>query len=375
MKTIRILGEPTPGKTQRRLVKLPGAALANDEPRPVISVTGAKPGPVLFVNAGVHGGEYPAVEAVIRLGKTLDPKKISGTLILMPVLNLPAFRARTPFVCPIDSVNPNRVFPGDPRGSYSEQMTHALINEFVVHADAYIDLHGGDIPEALVPFVICRSEAGLADSKARDVAARSKEIAMAFGLPYVLTVSKPIQPSKGSSSYAAAAEKGIPAILAEAGGIGQMQEEAVALLVNGVMRVMQQLNMLAGPKSQIPSSKSQGNSKSQTKKTARSAMATAKTSAAGTVPALLRDSDAGVAGASTVLTKFEWVYTKSAGIWYPKVAPGNVVKEGEQIGTVGDLFGDTLEDVISPVNGVILFLTINPSVLENGLLMGIGAGE
>ena len=243
---IPILGELMPGTTQRHLIKLPGAALANDEPRPVISVAGAKAGPVLLVNAGVHGGEYPAIEAVIRLGKTLDPKKISGTVILMPVLNLPAFRTRTPFVCPIDNVNPNRVFPGDPNGSYSEQMTHALINEFVVYADAYIDLHGGDIPEALVPFVICRSEAGLTDPNARDVAARSKEIAIAFGLPYVLTVSKPMQPAKGQSSYAAAAEKGIPAILAEAGGVGQMQAEAVELLVNGVVNVMRHLGIMAG---------------------------------------------------------------------------------------------------------------------------------
>jgi predicted deacylase len=311
------------------------------------------------VNAGVHGGEYPAVEAVIRLSKTLDPKKISGTVILMPVLNLPAFRTRTPFVCPIDNVNPNRVFPGDPRGSYSEQMTHALINEFVVHADAYVDLHGGDIPEALVPFVICRSETGLADSKARDVAERSKQIAMAFGLPYVLAVSQPVQPAKGLSSYAAAAEKGIPAILAEAGGVGQMQEEAVELLVQGVINVMRHLGMLARPKSQIPSSKSQGNSKSKIQKTAHKAVAAAKASAADTA-------------GSTVLTKFEWVYTKSSGMWYPKVEPGDVVNEGEQIGTVGDFFGDTLEKIVSPVNGVILFLTINPSVLEGGLLMGIG---
>jgi predicted deacylase len=335
---IPILGELTSGTTQRHLIKLPGAALANDEPRPVICVTGAKPGPVLFVNAGVHGGEYPAVEAVIRLGRTLDPKKISGTVVLMPVLNLPAFRTRTPFVCPVDNVNPNRVFPGDPGGSYSEQMTHALINEFVVHSDAYIDLHGGDIPEALVPFVICRSDAGLTDSKARDVAARSKEIAIAFGLPYVLTVSKPVQPSTGLSSYAAAAEKGIPAILAEAGGVGQMQEEAVEQLVNGVVNVMQHLGMIAGK-----------------------------------LPSLDPLPNKGDEVSATVLTKFEWVYTKSPGMWYPKTGPGDRVKEGQQIGTVGDLFGDTSEEIISPVNGVVLFLTINPSVLENGLLMGIGA--
>ena len=337
---IPILGELTPGTTQRHLIKLPGAALANDEPRPVISFAGAKPGPMLFVNAGVHGGEYPAVEAAIRLGKTLDGKKISGTVILMPVLNLPAFRARTPFVCPVDNVNPNRVFPGDPHGSYSEQMTHALINEFVVYTDAYVDLHGGDIPEALVPFVICRSEAGLADSKARDVATRSKGIAMAFGLPYVLTVSKPVQPSKGLSSYAAAAERGVPAILAEAGGVGQMQEDAVELLVQGVINVMRHLGMLAGDH-----------------------------------PHLNPLPNKGEEGSATVLTKFEWVYTKSRGVWCPKVAAGDFVNEGEQIGTVGDLFGDTLEKIISPVNGVILFLTINPSVLENGLLMGIGVGE
>jgi predicted deacylase len=327
MKKIPILGELKPGKTQRHLIKLPGAALAKDEPRPVISVTGAKPGPVLFVNAGVHGSEYPAIEAVIRLSKTLDPKKISGSVILMPALNLPAFRSRTPFVCPIDNVNPNRVFPGDPSGSYSEQMTHALINEFVVHADAYVDLHGGDIPEALVPFVICRAGED-------DVSVKSKQMALAFQLPYVLTVSKPVQPSKGLSSYAAAADKRIPAILAEAGGVGQMQEDAVAMLVNGVMRVMEHLGML--------------DSKGQALETSASAT-------------------------PLVLTKFEWVYTKRAGMWYSKVGAGNFVKQGQEIGTVGDLFGDALEKIVSPANGVVLFLTINPSVLEDGLLMGIGA--
>src|SRR4029079_16734800 len=177
-------GELKSGTTQRHSVKLPGTALANDEPRAVISVTGAKSGPTLFVNGGLHGGEYPAIEAVIRLGRLLDPAEISGTVVLMPVLNLPAFRSRTPFVCPIDNVNPNRMFPGDPNGSYSEQMVHALVNEFIAHADAYIDLHGGDIPEDLVPFVISRGGDTGTGEAVNAVDGKSKEMAMAFGLPY-----------------------------------------------------------------------------------------------------------------------------------------------------------------------------------------------
>jgi predicted deacylase len=324
-----ILGPLTAGATQRHLVTLPGAALA-DEPRPVITIAGARPGPVLFINAGVHGGEYPATEAVIRLGKTLEPAKIGGTVILMPVLNLPAFRNRTMFVCPVDNVNPNRVFPGDTNGSYSEQMTHALINEFVVHADAYIDLHGGDIPEALVPFAICRGGNEPVDVK-------SKDLAMAFGLPYVLTISRPIQPAKGSSSYVAAAERKVPAVLAEAGGVGQLQEDAVELLVNGVKRVMRHLRMVEHPHlNPLPG----------------------KGEEEATQP--------------TVLTNFEWIYTKNAGMWYSRVKEGDLIKEGQEIGTIGSLFGDTLETIIAPVTGVVLFLTINPAVLDKGLLMGIG---
>ena len=117
-----------------------------------------------------------------------------------------------------------------------------------------------------------------------------------------------------------------------------MQEEAVELLANGVVNVMRHLGMIAGE-----------------------------------LPHLNPLPDKGEEVSATLLTKFEWVYTKSIGMWYPKVAAGDAVKEGEQIGRVGDLFGHTLEQIISPVNGVVLFLTINPSVLENGLLMGIGA--
>ena len=272
----------------------------------------------------MHGGEYPAVEAVIRLSAMLKPAELSGTVILMPVLNLPAFWSRSMFVCPVDGVNPNRVFPGAVDGSYSEQMTHALINEFVVYADGYLDLHGGDIPEALVPFSICRSGTEPVDVK-------SRELALAFGLPYLLAVSRPIQQAKGSSSYVAAAERGIPAVLAEAGGVGQLQQEAVTLLTDGVLRVLAHLGMM---KTSIPSAR-----------------------------------------APTMLNAFEWVYAKQAGMFYPSVATGDAVQAGQEIGTIGSLFGETLETIVAPVSGRVLFLTINPAVLANGLLMGIGAVE
>ena len=145
-----------------------------------------------------------------------------------------------------------------------------------------------------------------------------------------------------------------------------MQDEAVALLSRGVIKVMRHLEMIesvadvtATANDEARMTNDERNPKSKFQSIPRRAVATAKTSAADTA-------------ASTVLTKFDWIYTKSTGVWYPKVAEGDAVREAEQIGTVGDLFGDTLEEIASPVNGVVLFLTISPSVLENGLLMGIG---
>ncbi len=316
-----LLGQLTAGKRQTHQVVLPGALLG-DESRPVVSIAGANPGPVVFINAGVHGGEYPAIETAIRLGKTLDPATLSGTVVVLPVLNLPAFWKRSMFVCPIDDVNPNRVFPGDPEGSYSEQMVYALTTEFMARADYYIDLHGGDMVEGLVPFSICRSGTEEVDRK-------SLELAKVFGLPYVLTVDRPIQPSKGSMSFVAGVERGVPGLIAEAGGVGQLQPEAVDLLTNGILRVLNHLGMI--------------------------------------------DIDVPEVAAPTVLTNFEWLYSENAGMFYPSVAINEDIVEGQRIGHIGSLFGEQLEEIHAPLSGRILFITTSPAVLEHGLLMGIGA--
>ena len=123
-------------------------------------------------------------------------------------------------------------------------------------------------------------------------------------------------------------------MLAEAGGVGQLQEDAVELLVSGVHRVMQHLGMI-------------------------------ERAPAGGTPATT----------PAILTSFEWLYAKRAGMFYARVAAGDLVVTGQVVGTIGDLFGDELETVLAPVTGRILFLTINPSVVENGVLMGIGVSE
>jgi predicted deacylase len=315
-----ILGPLTPGTKQRHEVTLPGAALANDR-WPVITIAGSRPGPVLFVNAGVHGAEYPAIESVIQLSQLLEPDELSGTVVLLPVLNLPAFRQRSMFVCPVDNVNPNRMFPGDPQGSYSEQLVYALTEEFIAHADYFIDLHGGDLVEELIPFSICRR----GDSP---VEATALELSRVFGLPYVLAVARDMQQTKGTLSYNAGAGRGVPSFIAEAGSIGLLRQEDVDLLVNGVLRVLAHLGM--------------------------------------------RQASVPPAPPSTVLTDFVWLYCQQAGLFYPSVSIGDMVEQGRQIGRVGSLFGDTLEEITAPVSGRVLFVTVNPSVQSNSLLMGIG---
>lgn len=315
-----LLGPLKPGTTQQHEVALPGSELTGER-WPVTTITGSKAGPVVFINAGIHGGEYPAIETVIRLGKLIDPKELTGAVVLMPVVNLPAFWKRSMFVCPVDDLNPNRMFPGDPNGSYTEQLVHALTTGFIAHADLHIDLHGGDMVEDLVPFSICQRGEG-------SVNERALASALAFGLPNVLAVDRSVQTSKGTLSYAAAAQIGVPSFIAEAGGVGQLQQDAVDLLQLGVFRVLRHLGMLR--------------------------------------------TDVSESQRPTLLTSFEWLYCQNPGMFYPTVGTNDEVQIGQVVGTIGSLFGDTLEEITSPVAGRVLFLTSSPAVIKNGLLMGIG---
>jgi len=191
-----------PPKMQRRTLSLAGFDV------PVIELTGSG-GPRLTVLAGVHGCEYAPMAAVRRWTRALAGRELQGSVRAVPVLNLPAFRARSPFVVPDDGKNLNRCFPGDPAGTVAERLAHAAFTQLIEGSDALVDAHAGDMVEALEPFALY--DAGASEDRAREMAA-------AYGLGYVIRQAPGPDRAVGGTTSTAAAEIGIPAIIAEAGG-------------------------------------------------------------------------------------------------------------------------------------------------------------
>src|SRR5215468_11614405 len=160
-----------PSTVTRRTLDLAGLDV------PVVEITGSADGPLLIVIAGVHGCEYAPMAAVRRWTRSLETRDLRGRVRAVPVLNLPAFRNRTPFVVPDDGKNLNRCFPGDASGTLAERLAYDTFQQLITGSDALIDAHCGDLPEALEPFALY--EAGPSEDKAR-------EIAVAYGLGYVI---------------------------------------------------------------------------------------------------------------------------------------------------------------------------------------------
>ncbi len=291
---------------------------------PVIELTGSADGPRLTVLAGVHGCEYAPMAAVRRWTRELAERDVRGSVLAVPVLNVPAFRARSPFVSPGDGKNLNRCFPGDPAGTVSERLAHAAFTELITGSDAVIDVHAGDMVEALEPFALY--DAGPSEVRALELATR-------YGLGYVIRQEPGPDRAVGGTTSAAAAGLGIPAIIAEAGGCGLVEQAAVETHVRGLNRIAAVLGVAADPAA-----------------------------------------DGGPDRPPIQLRRFLWLRCKDEGWWEPAVRSGEAVSEGQMLGTVSSLDGaDVLQSITAPAAGVPMFVTSSPAVAADGLLLGLGA--
>jgi uncharacterized protein len=292
---------------------------------PALDITGTGDGPQLTVLAGVHGCEYAPMAAQRIWARGLAARELRGRVLAIPVLNLPAFRARSPFVVPDDGKNLNRCFPGNRSGSLAERLAYDTFTKIIKGSDALIDMHAGDMVEALEPFALY--DAGPGEARARDMAE-------AYGLSYVIRQEPGPDRAVAGTTSAAAAEIGIPAIIAEAGGCGLVEQAAVDAHLRGLNRVLALLGM-----SGDPAGPPDGN---------------------GPPPPSLR--------------RFRWLRGRHEGWWEPTEQVGGTVAEGQVLGTVSSIDGtQILETITAPSDGILIFVTSSPAVAADGLLLGLGA--
>ena len=141
--------ELTPGKTVKDHIHVAGT----EYHVPHVLLCGNQPGPTVLITAGIHNAEYVGIQAAIELSNELDVEELCGNVIIVPLANRSGFENRTMSLVYEDNKNLNRVFPGNPEGSEAERLAHTLYEGFIKHVDMYIDLHGGDGYETLVPYV------------------------------------------------------------------------------------------------------------------------------------------------------------------------------------------------------------------------------
>lgn len=182
---------------------------------PVSVFRGDKDGPTLALIAGTHGYEYAPMVALQHVGRRINPKDLSGTLIMVHVANMPSFHQRTIYYGPVDGKNLNRAYPGKPDGTLSERIAHIITTQVIEKADYVIDMHSGDGNEALRPYIYMPRTGDL------QLDAKIKSMALAFGIDHIVIDERPVSaPDATVFTDMTALSRGIPSMTTEAGQLG-----------------------------------------------------------------------------------------------------------------------------------------------------------
>lgn len=288
-----------------------------DEKLSAFLINGDENGPRVLIIGGIHGCEYTSIDAALKLGMALHPSELQGQVAVLPIANPAAFYSRSIYVHPRDGKNLNRMFPGKEDGTDAERLAFWLNETVFKNVDYIIDLHGGDMIEALVPFTIYHV------TKDAAILEKSKEMASLFDIKYVVGSSDQVP----GSTYGAAAAQGIPAIIAEAGQQGILNEEDSILLQEGTKNILRSLDVLNG---EVKRSESQ------------------------------------------YLSVFDWYRADIRGLWYPSVKIGEIVNKGDKLGDITDEFGQIVKTFHSESNGAVLFLVTSLAINENDPLLAVG---
>ena len=303
-----------------------GSGVKQTLPLPVTSpfpiemtvVCGCRPGKTLVVTAGVHGCEYVGIETLNRLKRELEPAALSGRVILLPLVNPEGFYQGSKQTIPADGKNLNRMFPGKPDGTFSSQLARVLEETLYPEADFLMDLHGGDVNEALTPLVFFPASVPESLSAAASAAAEN------------LSVPYRVASTSQNGLYSWAAQCGIPALLVERGDRGLWSEKEVAACRENVYELMRHLGIL---------------------------------NAASVSPCLQQ----------AEIRRAVYEEAPADGFWYPAMSEaGQKLKQGALLGTLKDSYGNEIARYTAPFDGVVLYYTLSLGVKSGDPLIAYG---
>lgn len=318
------VGSATAARGQKALgvIEVPAGSDAGTSV-PVAVFHGAKPGPALALVSGSHGTEYASIIALEKLIGMLNPAEISGTVIVVPLINIPSFERKTPHVNPVDGKSMNRMYPGRMDGTQTDRVSYLITKQVVEQCDHLIDLHGGDLDESLRPYSYWTRTGNEQQDRV------SREMVLAFGLDHIIiSTDRPKDPQASRYLENTATTRGKPSITVEAGHAGTVEADDVNALVNGCLSVMRYLKMTPG------------------------------------VPSAIEH--------PVWIERVAPLASEQTGVFYPLVRRGTYVEEGMKIGYVTDYLGKTIFEARAPASGVVLYICAVPSMTKGATIANVG---
>ena len=299
-----------PGESQHIELPIPGFYSHSSIYMPVHVICGKEAGPTLFVSSAVHGDEINGVEIIRRLKNSKSVKRLKGTLITVPIVNVYGFINKTRYLP--DRRDLNRFFPGSEGGSMASKLAYTFLTNISEHCDYGIDLHTAAISRDNLPQI----RAVLDNDEI-------KALALAFGAPVVLNA-----PLREGSLRASAAKADTKILLYEAGEALRFDEISIRAGVSGIINVMRKIGMLPMSRKRVK-----------------------------LAPAISHSS--------------QWVRATQSGILRDTNPMGHRINKGDILGYISDPFGETEVEIASPVSGMVIGKTTLPLVHEGEAIFHI----
>ncbi|MEX2496563.1 MAG: succinylglutamate desuccinylase/aspartoacylase family protein [Woeseia sp.] len=310
-RTMTLLGGAVPAGTYQRL-SWAATELFEGVPisTPVLVVNGLSPGPTLCLTAAVHGDELNGIEMVRRVMHDLDPKKLSGAVIGVPIVNLQGFRSGSRYLP--DRRDLNRYFPGNPNGSAASRIAYSFFTQVIRKCDALIDLHTGSFDRANLPQL-------RADLRNPEVVT----LTHGFGATVILHSD----PAQGTLRHAASAA-GIATVTLEAGGPSELELREVMHGVKGIETLLNTLGM-------VKKIRLWGNPE-------------------------------------PVYYHSVWVRADRGGILLADVSLGSTVRQGDLLGTITDPMNNASAHLYAPFSGRVIGMARNQVVMPGFAAFHVG---